>query len=231
MNNVVKSYIVITFLVIFLASMTFVNAQRIIVLENDKGVQKSSFLRGEGIVVSVTLPYDARVDVWLHTPPGTPGPSPIQLIQGALVRANIQEKLGPMWMDEKAPCGKYQFELRILDSQGRLTTEYRFFDYAMNEQPCATTATTITTTTITTTTITTTKDITVIIAGISGVAIAVVVALIVIYMLRAGARPPKERAPVAPPVAPPTPPPSPPPKTPYKRRPIVRGESREEEET
>ncbi|MEM2703180.1 MAG: hypothetical protein QXR45_08470 [Candidatus Bathyarchaeia archaeon] len=226
MNNVVKSYIVITFLVIFLASMTFVNAQRIIVLENDKGVQKSSFLRGEGIVVSVTLPYDARVDVWLHTPPGTPGPSPIQLIQGALVRANIQEKLGPMWMDEKAPCGKYQFELRILDSQGRLTTEYRFFDYAMNEQPCATTATTITTTTITTT-----KDITVIIAGISGVAIAVVVALIVIYMLRAGARPPKERAPVAPPVAPPTPPPSPPPKTPYKRRPIVRGESREEEET
>ncbi|MEM1550301.1 MAG: hypothetical protein QXR13_00025 [Candidatus Bathyarchaeia archaeon] len=224
MNKVIKSYVIIAFLVIFLVSITLVNAQRIIIiLENDRGVQKSSFLRGEGIVVSVTLPYNAMVDVLLHNPPGTPGPSPILLISRAPVLANIQTKLGPIWMDEKAPCGKYQLELRIFDPQGRLTTEYKFFDYAMDEPPCAITTVT------TTTTITDGPSVIWMIAGISGVAIAVV-ALIVTLMLRPGARPPKERAPVAPPIAPPAPPPSPPPKAPRRRRPIVRGESEEEGE-
>jgi hypothetical protein len=217
-----KYYFVIISMLIFLVIFTVVEAQEFIVLANDRGVQKNSFTRGEGIEILITLPYSANVEVWLHNPPGTAGPSPTLFIPSTLIPANIQTVLGPKWLDEKAPCGKYRLEIRVLNPPPPLQpkTEYRFFDYAMNEPPC--TPTTITTTT-------TQGDITllIIVVGVSAIAIAAIVTVLLLSRWRAP--PPKERV-VTPPPIPPTPaPPSAPPKAPHKRTPIVRGSEREEE--
>jgi hypothetical protein len=112
-----------------------VGAQEFITLANDRGVQKTSFARGEGIEVLITLPYNANVEVWLHNPPGTAGPSPTNFISATPVSANIQTVLGPKWLDERAPCGKYRLEIVILNSPPPLQPkkEYRYFDYAINE--------------------------------------------------------------------------------------------------
>lgn len=219
MNKIVKIYIVALLLIVLLTFIAIANAQEFIVLENDKGDQKSSFLRGEGIVITVTIPYDGAVEVLLYNPPGTPGPSPILFFSRTPVSANIQTKLGPKWMDEKAPCGKYQLEIKMFDSIGKyVKTEYKYFDYAMNEPPCATSPLPPPP-----------PDNTLIIILGAAVAAVAVVVVVVVFMLRPGARPPKERVPTTPPIAPPSPPPSAPPKAPHKRRPIIRGE--EEEET
>lgn len=219
MNKIVKIYIVALLLIVLLTFIAIANAQEFIVLENDKGVQKSSFLRGEGIVITVTMPYDGAVEVLLYNPPGTAGPSPVLFFSRTPVSANIQTKLGPKWMDEKAPCGKYQLEIKMFDSIGRhVKTEYKYFDYAMNEPPCATSPLPPPP-----------PDNTLIIILGAAVAAVAVVVVVVVFMLRPGARPPKERVPTTPPIAPPSPPPSAPPKAPHKRRPIIRGE--EEEET
>lgn len=220
MNKIVKIYIVALLLIVLLTFIAIANAQEFIVLENDKGVQKSSFLRGEGIVITVTIPYDGAVEVLLYNPPGTAGPSPVLFFSRTPVSANIQTKLGPKWMDEKAPCGKYQLEIKMFDSIGKyVKTEYKYFDYAMNEPPCATSPLPPPPPD---------NTLLIIILGAAVAAVAVVV-VVVVFMLRPGARPPKERVPTTPPIAPPSPPPSAPPKAPHKRRPIIRGE--EEEET
>lgn len=221
MDKFIKTCMVIAFLIISLEFVLPVNAQEIILLENDKGVQKSSFIRGEGLFITITVPYDAMVEIWLHNPYGAPGPSPVLFIPRTPVLANIQTKLGPRWMDEKAPCGKYQFEIRIFDSVGRLIkTEYRYFDYAMNEPPCAPTAMPPPSSPP--------VDITLMMVLIAGAVIAVIaVVAVIIFILRPRVQPPKERAPITPPVSPPTPPPTAPPKAPYKRRPIVKSEEEE----
>lgn len=200
-----------------------VEAQEFIMLANDKGVQKTNFVRGEGIEILITLPYDANVEVWLHNPPGTPGPSPTLFIPATSVPANIQTILGPKWLDERAPCGKYRFEIIIKPINPNIPpkTEYRYFDYATNEPPCAP---------ITTTTTPEGPTIDIIIV-VSIVAIIAVIAVVIALLLsRYRAPPPKERAPVMPPT-PPTPPPSQiqPPKAPHRRTPVVVSEKREEE--
>lgn len=206
-------------LILMMSLISLANAQEYITLENDRGVQKSSFVKGEGITIAITLPYDAEVEVWLHNPPGTPGPSPILFISRTPIQANVQTKLGPKMMDEKAPCGKYQLEIMIFQRGGVLSkSEHRYFDYAMNEPPCYNPPP---------------PPPPVdwfIIAPVGGVIVAAV-ALIAILLLRQRAPPPKERAPTLPPTAPPSPPPSPapPPKAPHRRTPIVRAEHREEE--
>ena len=223
MDNEKKYYVVsIILMLIFLTIITVVGAQELIVLANDRGVQKSSFARGEGIEILVTLPFSANVEVWLHNPPGTAGPSSTLFIPATIVPANIQTVLGPRWLDERAPCGKYRLEIRVLNPPPPLQpkTEYRFFDYALNEPPCTLTTTTITTTTGDTTLL-------IIVAGVSAIAIAAIVT--VLLLSRWKAPPPKERV-VTPPPIPPTPAPSSaPPKGPHKRTPIVRSTEREEE--
>ena len=222
MDNGKKYYVVsIILMLIFLTIVAVVEAQEFIVLANDKGVQKSSFARGEGIEILVTLPYSANVEVWLHNPPGTAGPSPTLFIPATLVPANIQTVLGPRWLDERAPCGKYRLEIRVLNPPPPLQpkTEYRFFDYALNEPPC----------TPPTPTPPTPGDTTllIIVAGVSAIAVAAIVT--VLLLSRWKAPPPKERV-ITPPPIPPTPaPPSAPPKGPHKRTPIVRSTEREEE--
>jgi hypothetical protein len=212
-------YLILALMLIF-SMVVVVEAQEFIMLANDKGVQKANFVRGEGIEMLITLPYDANVEVWLHNPPGTPGPSPTLFIPATSVPANIQTILGPKWLDERAPCGKYRFEIIIKPINPNIPpkTEYRYFDYATNEPPCAP---------ITTTTTREGPTIDTIIV-VSIVAIIAVIAVVIALLLsRYRAPPPKERAPVMPP----TPPPSQiqPPKAPHRRTPIVVSEKREEE--
>ncbi len=209
-------------LTLWLSFMVSINAQEFIVLENDAGVQKSSFLRGEGIVVTVMLPFDADVTVLLHNPPGAPGPSPTTFIPTTPVSANIQTKLGPKWLDERAPCGKYQLEIRILRQGVLQKTEYKYFDYAINEPPCYIP-------TITTTTREGEGGLILLAVSIGGI-VAVAAVLAAFFMLRQRAPPPKERVVTPPPVTPPSPmPPSAPPKPSHRRVPVVRAERREEE--
>jgi len=223
-----KANICVMSALIFILAMSLIslaNAQEYIVLENDRGVQKSSFTRGEGIVIAITIPYNAEVEVWLHNPPGTPGPSPTLFIPRTSLRASIQEKLGPKWMDEKAPCGKYRLEIRIFQGGAYLKSEYKYFDYAIDEPPCTPPTTTVTTV------VPPPIPINGLIIGTVGGLVVVVVVLVAFLLLRQRAPPPKERAPALPPTAPPAPPPStaPPPKAPHRRTPIVRAEHREEE--
>lgn len=215
--------------ILSLMAIVSVAAQEFIVLANDKGVQKSSFARDEGIQVLITLPYPANVEVWLHNPPGTAGPSPTLFIPATPVPANILTQLGPRWLDERAPCGKYRLEIRILNPPQPLSprTEYRYFDYATNEPPC---------------TLVPpppppppppTPDF-ILLITIAGISLAVVAASVIGLLLsRWRAPPPKERVvtpPISPPPVSPTPaPPSAPPKGPHRRTPIVRGLEKEEE--
>jgi hypothetical protein len=192
-----------------------VGAQEFITLVNDRGNPKTSFGRDEGIAILITLPYSANVEVRLHNPPGTPGPSPTIFIPATPVSANIQTALGPRRLDERAPCGKYLLEVRILNPPSPLQpkTEYRYFDYAINERPC-----------------TIIDDWLLIALGVSAVAIAATVSVLILTRRRAP--PPKERAIIPPPVTTtPSPPttPSAPPKPPHRRTPVVRGTEREEE--
>jgi hypothetical protein len=213
-----KKYVILASMLVFLVIITSVEAQEVITLANDKGVQKSSFIRGEGIKILIKLPYSATVDVLLHNPPGTAGPSPRQIISSALVRADMEETLGPVWLDERAPCGKYDLEIVITPPPPLLQKrEHRYFDYAMNEQPCYIEPTR-------------TEDTTlwlIVIGSVSAVAIAAIVTVLLLSRWRAP--PPKEKV-ITPPPIPPTPaPPSAPPKGPHKRTPIVRATEREEE--
>jgi len=217
MNYEKKFYVMLASTLIFLIVIAVVEAQEFIVLANDKGVQKSSFNRGEGIAVVITLPYTANVEVWLHNPFGSPGPSPTLFIPATPVTANIQTELGPRWLDERAPCGKYRLEIKILNPPPPLSpkTEYRYFDYAMNEPPC-----------------------TVqpppppppppwdLIAAIIGSIAAVAIVLVILLIFRKPTPPPKPPTP-PPPISPP---PSPPPKPSKGPAPIVKGVKKEEEE-
>jgi hypothetical protein len=209
-------------------AIAVVGAQEFITLANDKGAQKTVFARGEGIQLVITLPYSATVQVLLHNPPGTAGPSPTIFIPPTPVQANIQTVLGPKWLDERAPCGKYRLEINILNPPAPLQpkTEYRYFDYAINEPQCSPQTTVIIPPPQ--------QDMWwLIAAGVSAVAIAAVVSVLV--LTRWKAPPPKERAVIPPPISTtPTTAPTPtpkgaPPKEVIRRTPIVKGTERDEE--
>jgi hypothetical protein len=206
-----------------LLAITVVGAQEFITLANDKGTQKTIFARGEGIQIVLTLPYNANVQVLLHNPPGTAGPSPTLFIPATPVPANIQTVIGPKWLDERAPCGKYRLEIVILNPPPPLQpkTEYRYFDYAMNEPQCSPP----------TPPPPPPPDMWWLFAlGASAVAIVAIAAVLMLTRWRVP--PPKERAIIPPPVTTtPSPPtaPSAPPKPQHRRTPVVRGTEREEE--
>jgi hypothetical protein len=223
------SIIIIMIVLGVVATTVVVDAQEYIILANEKGVQKTVFARGEGIQLELTLPYSATVQVLLHNPPGTAGPSPTIFIPPTPVQANVKTVLGPRWLDERAPCGKYRLEIMILNPPPPLQpkTDYRYFDYAMNEPQCSPPSPPLPPTPQ--------PDMSwLIIAGVSAVAIAAVVSVLILTRLRAP--PPKEeRAVIPPPV--PTPPTTPstsapkgaPPKGVVRRTPIVRSSERDEE--
>jgi hypothetical protein len=227
-----RFYVSVTTIMLVLgvvATTVVVDAQEYIILANEKGVQKTIFARGEGIQLELTLPYSATVQVLLHNPPGTAGPSPTIFIPPTPVQANVKTVLGPRWLDERAPCGKYRLEIMILNPPPPLQpkTDYRYFDYAMNEPQCSQTQIVVDGN----------RDQSVlwlIVAGVSAVAIATVVSVLILTRLRAP--PPKEERAVIPPPVPTTPttpstsaPKGAPPKGVVRRTPIVRGSERDEE--
>lgn len=120
---------------ILLASLVLAYGQQVLRMEDQSYRQKTTFLRGEQLFVVVVFPSTVTVDVLVHYPPNSPGPSPKTLVSGAVVQGKVESRLGPIILEQNAPCGKYQVEVKVVNPPGGQL--FTFFDYATNEPPCA----------------------------------------------------------------------------------------------
>ncbi|MEM2651432.1 MAG: hypothetical protein QXH32_05615 [Candidatus Caldarchaeum sp.] len=195
--------LVLTFLVVslLLASPALTSGQQILRLEDQNYNQKNRFLRGEQVFVVVVAPSSINANVLVHYPPNSPGPSPKTFVAGASIPANVESRLGPIELEQNAPCGKYQIEVVFLPPR---QSQYIYFDYATNEPPCTSPLPPPPPP----------PDLSLIAISIAAV-VVIVAAVALLFTRRRAAAPPKAPAvPVRPPVVPPTTTAAPPKQTP-----------------
>ncbi|MEM1949153.1 MAG: hypothetical protein QXO30_01905 [Candidatus Caldarchaeum sp.] len=190
MRGLESLVLVILFVGLLLVSPTLISGQQILRLENQSYNQKNSFSRGEQIFVVVAVPVASFADVLIHYPPNSPGPSPKRHIQNAAILPNVETRLGPITLEQNAPCGKYQVEVVVTPPNQSL---YTFFDYAANEYPCTPPPTPSPPPTDFWTLVTTTIA-----------AVAVVAAVVLLFTRRRPAASKAPAVPVTPPAIPPT---------------------------
>jgi len=166
-------------------------------LEDEYGARTTTFSRGSGIVLAITAPNPSNVKCDLWYPPGTTGPPSRTFIGTRTIPGgNRITRIGPNYLEEKAPSGDYLLKCYVKDTVTGVVTPHDLrFTYAPEEKvppppPPPPPAWEI------------------IAAAAVGTA-AVILVIYAIYSRRPRA-PPK-------PAAPPTPPPTYPPPTPPKR--------------
>ena len=169
-------------------------------LEDEYGARTTNFPRGRGIVLAITAPNpsDLKCDLWY--PPGTTGPPSRPFIGPRDVPGgNKITRIGPNYLEEKAPSGDYLLKCYVTDKVTGGTTSHDLrFTYGQ-----------VSTTTTTRTPPPPPPPQWEIIAAAAVGTAAVILVIYAIYSRRPRA-PPK-------PAAPPTPPPTYPPPTPPKR--------------
>ena len=168
-------------------------------LEDEYGARTTNFPRGRGIVLAITAPNpsDLKCDLWY--PPGTTGPPSRPFIgPRAVPGGNKITRIGPNYLEEKAPSGDYLLKCYVTDTVTGATTSHDLrFTYGQVSPPSPTPPPP------------STPVPWEIIAAAAVGTVAVVLVVYAIYSRRPRA-PPK-------PAAPPTPPPTYPPPTPPKR--------------
>jgi len=165
-------------------------------LEDEHGTRTTTFSRGSGIVLAITAPNPSNVRCDLWYPPTATGP-PSRLFIGpqTVPGGNRITRIGPNYLEEKAPSGDYLLRCSVTDTVTGVTTSHDLrFTYSSQlwwE----------------------------IIAAAAVGTVAVILVVYAIYSRRPKA-PPK---PVAPPTPPPTyPPPTPPKREVYPPKPPAR---------